>query len=575
MRLNPTLFFSFIVIILAGISCSKSAGEFQQIGVVEGFYGDPWSHEERLDIIRFMGDVGMNTYYYAPKDDPFHRSRWREPYQGEPLEQFSELLEESQKAGVDLYFAISPGLDITYSDSADFKTLTDKLQSMMDIGVEHIALFLDDVPQQLSNPEDRENYADLAEAHIDLINRLWQKLSKENISLTVCPTTYTSAWGSKDYARKLGAGIPEEIPVFWTGEDTAIAQIKEEEAGNWKSLINRKPLIWDNFPVNDFEVWRPILGPLRGRDANLPNTAIGILANPMDIPYSSMIPLYTVADYGQNPAGYDPDSSLRDAVKYLAGEDAFPHLMPVVEVYSDYGWTDNLFTPVYTPGKSLNADSLYKKLDEMEEHLDVLSGPEFENHAYIRKIVPELKPFIEKTREDLNNLLAMDREPVEIRPGFTKQWDDARLEISREGDRLIANLEVVKENPRHEWIIILTNYLNPPNTWLQPEDLIVRWKLSGDSARADHWHLTPFSRRGISDIKVRTVTSFFEQFIEPSEVEIHSKKEKKGDATEYEISMPWPEENRVRFNVFLNPGYTLAKQQYIGNPHTYPILITD
>lgn len=572
----PLLPLLIICTFLVNISCSSTSKEFEQVGVVEGFYGNPWSHQERMDVIRFMGKVGMNTYYYAPKDDPFHRTRWRESYEGESLEQFRELLEESRQSGIDLYFAISPGLDIVYSDSSDFNDLTAKLQDMISLGVKHLALFLDDVPEKLQNEKDQEKYPDLAEAHIDLINRLWEELREEEIELVVAPTTYTSAWGSREYAEKLGKGVSREIPLFWTGEDVAIGEITEEEAGEWQSLINRKPLLWDNFPVNDFEVWRPIIGPLRGREANLPSTISGILANPMDLPYASMIPLYTVAEYGVDPVQYDPDESIQRAVSFLAGEDAFPHLMPVVEAYSDYGWTDNVFTPVYTPGKPLDEEFLFQNLDELEKHLEILSGDEFSGHSYIPKVVPELKPFIEKTRKDLEELLAQDYTPEEIKDGFTQDWTDAHLRINRDNEELVAELEVAEADPRHEWIVILTDYENPPETWLQPEDLIVRWKLAeDDSARVDHFHLTPFSRRGISDIKVRTITSFFEHFTVPSDAEISSQKTEANGATRYRIEMPWPDSDRVRFNVFLNPGNSLAKQPYLGNPHTYPILISE
>lgn len=568
--------FLLIGIFLFSISCSKSSHNFNQIGVVEGFYGTPWSHEARLDLVRFMGDVGMNAYYYAPKDDPYHRARWRESYEGEYLDRFSELLEVSEESGVDVYFAISPGLDMVYSDSTDFEALTAKLEDMTRLGVRHVALFLDDVPGELRHQEDIQTYDDLADAHVNLINRLWEELKQEEVELVVCPTTYTSAWGSRSYARKLGDGISEDIPLFWTGEDVAIAQITEDETEEWKALISRKPLIWDNFPVNDFEVWRPILGPLRGRDASLPDVAEGIIANPMELPYASMIPLYTVAEFGNDPQNYDPESAIHNAVLNLAGEEGYTHLMPVVEAYADYGWTDNLFTPVYTPGKPLNEELLFEKLDELDAHLDSLSSDRFEGHPYISKVVPELRPFISKTRKDLKALLELDRTPIEIKDGFTRQWDGATLRITQKQDHLVAELEVTEPNPRHEWVLILTGYENPPETWLQPEDLIVRWKLTQDEfARADHFNLTPFSRRGISDIKVRTITSFFEHFTEPSDVEVVSESEETSQGTLYRVHLPKPEDDRVRFNVFLNPNHTLAKQPYLGNPHTYPVFVTE
>src|SRR5262245_29173716 len=47
-------------------------------GVVEGFYGKPWTHGERTELFEWMAEWGLNTYLYAPKDDLKHRAIWRE-----------------------------------------------------------------------------------------------------------------------------------------------------------------------------------------------------------------------------------------------------------------------------------------------------------------------------------------------------------------------------------------------------------------------------------------------------------------------------------------------------------------
>lgn len=572
--MHSTYKFTFLFAVALCVSCSPTQQHFDKIGVLEGFYGTPWTHESRLDMVRFMGEVGMDSYFYAPKDDPYHRAKWRLPYTGEKLDEFSELVEVSKKAGVDLFYAISPGLDMVYSDSTDVQALKHKLQDMTKLGVHHFALFLDDVPEELRHEADKKKYKDLAEAHAELINGLWADFKDEGIEFVVCPTTYTSAWGSRDYIKKLGETIPESIPLFWTGEDVAIAQITEEEARNWEQLIHRKPLIWDNFPVNDFEGWRPILGPIRGRSATLPKAAEGIMANPMDLPYSSMIPLYTVAEYGKDPANYEPDSAIKDAVLSLAGERAFNHVMPVVQVYSDYGWTDNLFTPVYTPGKPLNEDLLFDTLDSLEYHLNSLKDSSFANNDYVQHFVQEIEPFVHKTRADLTQLLATDRTPITITSGFSKKWDDASFSIKKNGDEWVASLEADQVQLNNEWVMVVTNYQNPPAVWLQPEDLIIRWDLAdSEFPRADNFHLTPFSRKGISDIKVRTITSFFEHFTQPADVNLQYLKVEKGDKTYYEVRFPVPNAKKVRFNMFLNPSHMLSKQPYLGNPYTYSVLV--
>ena len=58
------------------------ASPFAVRGVLEGFYGNPWTHEQRLELLGFMASRGMNTFVYAPKDDPLVRRDWRSAYVG-------------------------------------------------------------------------------------------------------------------------------------------------------------------------------------------------------------------------------------------------------------------------------------------------------------------------------------------------------------------------------------------------------------------------------------------------------------------------------------------------------------
>ena len=240
-------------------------------GIVEGFYGPPWSHADRLDVLRFEGQHGMNIYIYGPKDDPYHRKLWREPYPPEQLKHMGELADTARENFVDLSFAISPGLSMIYSSEADFQTLARKLESVGQLGISNFALFLDDVPQDLVHPEDKARFKTLAQAHIQLINRLYDHLksiSPKN-RLTVCPTTYTNEWGNRDYIRELGAGVNPDIPLDWTGPEVIPRTITAAQAEEWSGYIRRKPLVWDNYPANDNGGWWLNLDPLRGRDAGL------------------------------------------------------------------------------------------------------------------------------------------------------------------------------------------------------------------------------------------------------------------------------------------------------------------
>ena len=47
-------------------------------GVIEGFYGRPWTEAQRVRMLDWIGQAGMNMFIYAPKDDIHIRARWRE-----------------------------------------------------------------------------------------------------------------------------------------------------------------------------------------------------------------------------------------------------------------------------------------------------------------------------------------------------------------------------------------------------------------------------------------------------------------------------------------------------------------
>ena len=88
---------------------------FSHRGVVEGYYGKPWSHADRLFVIQELSRLGMNRYVYAPKDDPLHLARWREPYPEARMREFAELVAAGERAGVTVGFAVSPGRSMTRS----------------------------------------------------------------------------------------------------------------------------------------------------------------------------------------------------------------------------------------------------------------------------------------------------------------------------------------------------------------------------------------------------------------------------------------------------------------------------
>lgn len=273
---------------------------FQHRGVIEGFYGTPWAHEDRLHAIRELGACGMNRYVYAPKDDPLHRARWREPYPEEFLRRFSELLDAGARAGVEVGFAISPGLSIRYSAPDDVRALCEKLARFRALGVRFFGLCLDDVPSALAHAEDRAAFGSLAAAHVALAHALRGRLG-EQATLWLVPTDYLGSEAT-DYLEELGLRLAPEIEVGWTGRTVCSPTIELSEARARAATLRRRLLVWDNVPVSDGPMRAMLhLPPYVGRAPELASAVSGVLLNPMQHARASLVTLRCAAAWLADP----------------------------------------------------------------------------------------------------------------------------------------------------------------------------------------------------------------------------------------------------------------------------------
>lgn len=270
-------------------------------GVVEGFYGTPWSHQVRLSLIDFYGEFKLNAYLYGPKDDPYHSSpNWRQPYPEKEAKNIRELIEACNRNRVDFVWAIHPGKDIRWNEE-DYQNLVHKFDLMYALGVRHFAVFFDDISGEGTNPEKQ----------VELLNRLTDDFvkAKGDVSpLTVCPTDYSKIWANPApdgplsiYGRKL---YPE-IKVFWTG-DVVCSDLTKSTTEWVNSRIQRPDYFWWNYPVTDYARNFLLQGPVYGLDTSLTSQDVcGIVSNPMEHGEASKLALYGLADYTWNLSAYN------------------------------------------------------------------------------------------------------------------------------------------------------------------------------------------------------------------------------------------------------------------------------
>lgn len=301
-------------------------------GVVEGFYGTPFSARDRLSLLRWMLDRDMNIYIRAPKNDPFHRLRWRQPYPRRQMRRFAREIAEGAPR-LRWVPAISPGLapeagatddrDICFSCAADREVLVGKLDAFWAIGARSFMVSFDDVLKDSSHPEDDAAYGMGEEAYGrmqgDLLNGVYARYRARSsrFELFTVPSDY-AGFGSTPYLDGLRATLRPEVRVLWTGERVVSPTIECGEANAYAAAIGRRPIVWDNFPVNDYAPEKLMIGPYAGRAPDLPSCVDGVVANPMPLVQMSRIPLDTVAAYLRAPASYEPGAAWQRAVRRFA-----------------------------------------------------------------------------------------------------------------------------------------------------------------------------------------------------------------------------------------------------------------
>jgi hyaluronoglucosaminidase len=297
----------------------EEAPEFEIRGVIEGFYGKPWSHNQRKKGLKHFAKYNMNSFVLAPKDDPWQRFDWRTKFNESFLKSTKELVELAKDLVIDLSVCVSPGLTIRYSSDEDIESLLVRYRQLADIGVTRFGLLLDDIPWSLQFPEDQSKFKNIAAAHAHLANEVLRKLAEEisGASLFVCPLQYHGR-GNEPYISEFGQALNANIDLMWTGRQICSEYLDIFDADKFYEGTAKRPLYWDNFPVNDVAMIHQLhVGPIKKREVGLGGHARGLLANPMEHFESSLIPIATIGDYLWNSKTYNAEKSWDSALSEL------------------------------------------------------------------------------------------------------------------------------------------------------------------------------------------------------------------------------------------------------------------
>jgi hypothetical protein len=206
-----------------------------------------------------------------------------------------------------------------FNDAAR-ETLARKLEFFDDVGVHDLAILFDDM---------RGDSPDLAPRQIEIIH--WASARTTATRVIVCPTYYSDdpildrVFGArpKGYVEQMGADLDATIEIFWTGEEVISRQFSPGHIDRVTDQLERKPFLWDNYPVNDGQRMSQYLH-LRGftgRPATLREKIAAHGINPALQPTLTRIPALTLADSYRLGDAYQYGESFRRAAVEVLGED--------------------------------------------------------------------------------------------------------------------------------------------------------------------------------------------------------------------------------------------------------------
>lgn len=301
----------------------KDYAEVEFRGFIEGYYGNPWSHEDRVDLMKFGGEIKMNQYVYAPKDDPLHNARWRDLYDEEGLKKVSELAQAGNESKCFYVYALHPFMNnaINLSDStydSEVAVLKAKFQQVIEAGVRQIAILEDDAAGETA-----ERVARLLNDMNAWLHELKAEYPDLKTDILYCPTCYMATTNSK--LNTINKNVTKEIHFVMTGGKIWGEVSNNFADGFYNGLASdgtgRYPYMWVNWPCNDNTKTSQIMG---GHNYIL-HTGVdgskyeGVILNPIQESESSKVAIFTAADFCWQTwdSESEGDQAWEDAFKYI------------------------------------------------------------------------------------------------------------------------------------------------------------------------------------------------------------------------------------------------------------------
>ena len=306
------------------------------LGVIEGYYGKPWSWQEREATIAFLKPQGYDFYIYAPKADAHLRKLWREPHPKATAEALRLLAMRCKELDVRFGVGLSP-FELYRNFSAEAKTeLAAKLAQFDEWGGEYLAVLFDDMRGDLPN---------LAHTQVEIMH--WVAARTKARKLIICPSYYSDDpvldrfFGRRpaEYLEDLGHLLDPAIEIFWTGEEVCSREYTPGHLARVTEQLRRKPFLWDNYPVNDGQRMSQYLHvrAVTGRPASIGARLSAHSVNPALQPVLSRIPALSLSESYRLGELYEYGEAFLSAAITICGPELATKLRDDILYFQDVG----------------------------------------------------------------------------------------------------------------------------------------------------------------------------------------------------------------------------------------------
>lgn len=407
--------------------------DVQDRGVIEGYYGLPYSLEVTEDLFRFMARYKLNTYMYGAKSDPYHSRYWDKAYPTKISERekrfglmtqdmMRQLCEAAHKTKVNFIWSIHPGQSFTdTADSDVLERIMSKFEMMYELGVRQFGVFVDDVGVPDDDETLRQGAVRLTKLQ-QLVDERWNRPGAKAADmvkpLQYVPQLYAYSWVKPDKARRFWESlspVPDKVNIYTTGEkvwsvpNSADLRLLNEYMGGEVAW-------WWNYPCNDVDVTKIFVADMYtnfadethiDNDARLESSLPlrTLIINPMQQGELSKIPLFSVADYTWNMETFDNMSSWKASLPAVVGKEraaAFEALVPYFRYYdadSPLAATINEFKAAYEKNPAAaSSEALQEELGRIVQYCDAIAAMEGSDCVSDTLFYADIRPWLLKLK---------------------------------------------------------------------------------------------------------------------------------------------------------------------------------